>query len=315
MENYLEDCDNIFQFAYSKESIKWFFQCPDYFPELFISVRLSSSKKLVATIFGLPCDIKVHDTITKQVEINFLCILKKLRSKRLAPVLIKEITRRAYLRNIYSATYTASLELPNVLSTVKYYHRFINVQKLYDINFISKHNNIQTLEKICFIDKPTLKLRLINESDIDTCLIKLNNKLKNYKLAHIFDKKTFKHYFMSRDNVVYTYVVENNNEITDMISFFVVDNRVLNNKNYTNYKTGYLFYYFNESSNLTDLVNSCLYYAKYKNVDVFNTLNIFDTSSILKDCKFVNGDGSLNYYLFNYKCNQLQNNEIGIPVF
>ena len=31
------------------------------------------------------------------VEINFLCVHKKLRSKRVAPVLIREITRRVHL--------------------------------------------------------------------------------------------------------------------------------------------------------------------------------------------------------------------------
>lgn len=34
------------------------------------------------------------------VEINFLCVHKKLRSKRLAPVLIKEITRRVNVTNV-----------------------------------------------------------------------------------------------------------------------------------------------------------------------------------------------------------------------
>lgn len=33
----------------------------------------------------------------KMVEINFLCVHKKLRDKRLAPLLIKEITRRVNL--------------------------------------------------------------------------------------------------------------------------------------------------------------------------------------------------------------------------
>jgi hypothetical protein len=35
------------------------------------------------------------------VEINFLCVHKKLRSKRLAPVLIKEVTRRVNLQGIF----------------------------------------------------------------------------------------------------------------------------------------------------------------------------------------------------------------------
>ncbi len=35
------------------------------------------------------------------VEINYLCVHKKLRSKRLGPVLIKEITRRVNMQNIW----------------------------------------------------------------------------------------------------------------------------------------------------------------------------------------------------------------------
>lgn len=37
------------------------------------------------------------------VEINFLCVHKKLRHKRLAPVLIREITRRVNLTGIWQA--------------------------------------------------------------------------------------------------------------------------------------------------------------------------------------------------------------------
>ena len=38
------------------------------------------------------------------VEINFLCVHKSLRSKRLAPVLIKEITRRVNLKGIFQVS-------------------------------------------------------------------------------------------------------------------------------------------------------------------------------------------------------------------
>jgi len=37
----------------------------------------------------------------KMTEINFLCVHKKLRTNRLAPVLIKEITRRVHIKNMW----------------------------------------------------------------------------------------------------------------------------------------------------------------------------------------------------------------------
>jgi glycylpeptide N-tetradecanoyltransferase len=43
----------------------------------------------------------VQAQTVKMVEINFLCVHKKLRSKRLAPVLIKEITRRVNVNGIF----------------------------------------------------------------------------------------------------------------------------------------------------------------------------------------------------------------------
>ena len=50
------------------------------------------------------------------VEINFLCVHKKLRLKRMAPVLIKEITRRVNLQGIFQAVYTAGVVLPGVVA-------------------------------------------------------------------------------------------------------------------------------------------------------------------------------------------------------
>ena len=52
-------------------------------------------------------------------EINFLCVHKKLRSKRLAPVLIKEVTRQCHLKGIFQAMYTAGVVLPTPVSTCR----------------------------------------------------------------------------------------------------------------------------------------------------------------------------------------------------
>ena len=54
------------------------------------------------------------------VEINFLCVHKKLRSKRMAPVLIREITRRVNLQGIFQAVYTAGVVLPKPIATCRY---------------------------------------------------------------------------------------------------------------------------------------------------------------------------------------------------
>ena len=49
----------------------------------------AGSGKLVAFITGVPARLRVRSASLATAEINFLCVHKKLRHKRLAPVLIK----------------------------------------------------------------------------------------------------------------------------------------------------------------------------------------------------------------------------------
>lgn len=54
---------------------------------------------MVGFISGIPVTTHANEGVWKGTEINFLCVYKKLRSHRLAPVLIKEITRRVNVTN------------------------------------------------------------------------------------------------------------------------------------------------------------------------------------------------------------------------
>lgn len=59
-------------------------------------------------------------SVFRACEINYLCVHKKLRSKRLAPVLIKEVTRQVNLTGVFQAIYTAGVVLPTPVSTCRY---------------------------------------------------------------------------------------------------------------------------------------------------------------------------------------------------
>eukprot|EP00808_Paulinella_micropora_P014014 g40497.t1 len=111
--NYVEDDDNMFRFDYSSEFLQWALQPPGYLPELHLGVRGTSGKqRLVGFITGIPAEVMVHGKKVSMVEINFLCVHKKLRDKRLAPVLIMEVTRRVNKTGVWQAVYTAGVVLP-----------------------------------------------------------------------------------------------------------------------------------------------------------------------------------------------------------
>lgn len=100
-KNYVEDDDSMFRFDYSPEFLKWALQVPNYLPEWHCGVRAENNNRLLAFIGAVPQTIRVYDKTVKMVEINFLCVHKNLRSRRVAPVLIREITRRVNQQGIF----------------------------------------------------------------------------------------------------------------------------------------------------------------------------------------------------------------------
>lgn len=104
-ENYVEDDDNMFRFDYSPELLRWTLMPPGCLREWHVAVRAIKSKKMIGFISAIPVTMSIYKKVVPMVEINFLCVHKKLRSKRLAPVLIREITRRVNCRGLFQVNF------------------------------------------------------------------------------------------------------------------------------------------------------------------------------------------------------------------
>ena len=102
-QNYVEDDECMFRFDYSRDFLIWALTPPGHRQEFRLGVRSTKSGRLMALITGVPARVRVYDEERDMVEVNFLCVHKKLRSKRLAPVLIKEITRRVNRAGTFQA--------------------------------------------------------------------------------------------------------------------------------------------------------------------------------------------------------------------
>ena len=122
-------------------------------------------------------------------EINFLCVHKKLRDKRLAPVLIKEVTRRINLTGVWQALFTAGVVIPTPITTASYYHRSLNPKKLVDVGFSSlpvgepmarfvKRQKLHSEKQINIIGT----VRPMIEKDIQQVHKLLKDHLKNYEV-------------------------------------------------------------------------------------------------------------------------------------
>jgi glycylpeptide N-tetradecanoyltransferase len=246
-------------------------------------VRATKSQKLVASICGVPAEISVRNKPLHVTEINFLCIHKKLRSKRLAPVLIKEVTRRCYLAGIYQAIYTGGTVLPTPITSCRYYHRSLDWLKLYDVGFSALPHGSTKARQVAKHQLPsqtsTPGLRPMEVKDIDAVRDLLNRYLTRFDLTQSFSREEIDHLLVYKEKpgveqVVWSYVVEEpeTHKITDFVSFYSIESSVINNPKHKSISVAYLYYYASEAAfaenekglreKLLSLVNDALILAK-----------------------------------------------------
>ncbi|KAF8388790.1 hypothetical protein HHK36_025470 [Tetracentron sinense] len=277
--NYIEDDANMFRFNYSKEFLQWALHPPSYFKSWHIGVRIKFSKKLVAFNTGVPAKIQVRDAVVIMAEINLLCVHKKLRSKRLAPIMIKEVTRRVHLENICQAAYTTGVAWCK--------------------DDDESNNKVYKLPE----STVTLGFRKMELCDVAPVTRLLRIYLNQFVVAPDFDENDIEHWLLPTENVVDSYLVESpeSHEITDFCSFYTLPSSILGNKNYSTLKAAYSYYNVSTKTPLLQLMNDALIMAKQKDYDVFNALDVMQNDNFLKELKCVLGGGQLHYNLYNYR--------------
>ncbi|THH27491.1 hypothetical protein EUX98_g6689 [Antrodiella citrinella] len=336
--NYVEDDDASFRFQYSAEFLRWALQPPGYHKEWHVGVRVASNKKLVAFVAAFPINLRVRANLLRASEVNFLCVHKKLRSKRLAPVLIKEVTRQCHLKGVFQALYTAGALLPTPVSTCRYNHRCLNIPKLVNVRFTYVPSNM-TLARMIRINKvpehPRLLdrgLREMEEKDLLEVAALYAKYMQRFDMRLEFTSEEVRHHFLSGrgegpgekeswkkprpGQVVWTYVIENptTHKITDFFSFYSLPSSIIGHPKHDVLNAAYLYYYatdvaFEEGAEesgrlkkrLEELIGDCLSVADQAKFDVVNGLSLMDNRYFLQDLKFGLGDGLLNFYLFNWR--------------
>ncbi|KAL4795259.1 acyl-CoA N-acyltransferase [Aspergillus venezuelensis] len=325
--HYVEADDGSFQFRYSIPFLVWALKPPGWKRDWHVGVRNTKTQTLVAFLAAIPGTVSVRGRHLQVAQIDFLCIHRDLRSRRLAPALIQEVTRRCALDGLQHAVYTSGTVLPRPVSTCQYFHRPLNWKKLYDFGFLPLPGGSTVATEIGNYSLPndaqTLpNMRLMTADDVVPVRELLQRYLQRFDLIPVFSVEEVKYWLLQgteplddeQHRVVCTYVVEDpeSGQITDMFSFFTIESTCLQDgKPVDTIKAAYLYYYatvsafsgVNESldERLSELIGNALVVANKTEHDVFNALTLQDNTLFIERLKFCPGDGELNYYLFNYR--------------
>lgn len=278
---------------------------PNYDPELAFCIRTSKTKKMVAFISGILINLIAEEKKFLATEVNFLCVLKKIRNKYMASLLIKEVTRRSNLKGVFQGFYTSGQVLPVPFAQARYYHRSLNPSKLIDVSFSSlpkkqtkkMHSLIHSLPS----DNPIPDIKVMEERHVKQVRALLNTYLEKFDIKEEFSKKEIKHFLLPRENVMHSYVVEVDGKVTDLVSFYSLPSSVLKHPSHKTLNAAYSYYFVPGKYSLIELYTSALILAKEEGFDVFNALDIMDNSQVFEDLFFKPGDGFLHYYFYNWK--------------
>ena len=187
----------------------------------------------------------------------------------MAPVLIKEITRRVNRCGIFQAVYTAGRFLPTPIGTCRYWHRSLNPKKLVEVQFshlTQRMTMARALKLYKLSDEVKHKsFRPLQEKDLPELSTKLNEYLSQFKLCPRFSLEETAHWFLPRENIVNSYVIEDpaKGGIIGFCSYYTLPSTVMNHPAHKSIKAAYSFYNIpTEHVSLKDLMTDALITAK-----------------------------------------------------
>ncbi|XP_076856296.1 glycylpeptide N-tetradecanoyltransferase 1b [Brachyhypopomus gauderio] len=316
-ENYTEEDDNTLRFHYSPQFLLWALCPPGWQSEWHCGVRVSSNRKLVGFISAVPITVQIYSVERKMVEVNFLCVHKKLRSKRMAPVLIREMARRVQRHGLTQAVYGTSAMLPTPVANSRYWHRSLNPRKLIELNFSSLSRNM-TLQRALKLNRlPTMTktggLRLMAQDDVPRVQTLLSEYLRGFHLFPILNQEEVQHWLLPQDGVIDTYVVEGpDGVITDVVSFYTMSSTVLNHLVHRSLKAAYALYTVATATPVQQLMEDVLVISKARGFDVFIALDVMGNEAFLEPLRFTEGDSHVHYYLYNWRCPSITADKVGM---
>jgi glycylpeptide N-tetradecanoyltransferase len=314
--------NNQFSQIHSKEFLDFYYGNST---NIMLCVKSAKHNLFVGFICGKVTKMQVNKTVSDFIEVRLLCVHQQLRTKKLVPCLITELTRQFNLLGYNKASYSAGIYINKPLISAKYYLRAINVDKLINTGFlkIDIKNNSVSVENIKkaneFINKntPTNYVKM-GEHHIEMAFNVFNKYMEKYNYHPIFTLEEFTHLFYN-NKFVETYVYEQKDEETDDVyvldfaSYYISEIEILKGE-YKNQviNKGTLFYYTCLNETAYSIIKNVLITANNNNIDVFCADNIMEHGEIIREMNFEEFGQDTHYYLYNFRVRAMGNNQVAV---
>jgi glycylpeptide N-tetradecanoyltransferase len=132
-------------------------------------------------------------------------------------------------------------------------------------------------------EEPTLKgIRPMKKSDAGAVRDLLNNYGEHFMVRQVWSKKEVEHFFMPKDNVIYSYVVETDEKVTDFFSFYSLPSSILKHPVHKTLRAAYSYYIAVTKNSIKDIFECAIIIAKNEGFDVFNSLDVMENKKVFE---------------------------------
>ncbi|KAK6090808.1 hypothetical protein P3W45_000053 [Vairimorpha bombi] len=294
-ENYVEDYENEYRLIYSETFFDWVLNTPKHKEEYSLGLRFNNY--LVGYIFGRETEIMIHNKTKRVACINFLCVTKDLRNKRITPILIREITRRFNCNGIFQAVFTAGTDLLFEVCVSRYWHMPINSKKLLSIGYLDTPCDIEI--KSC-----RSSTRSMTKDDLPVVFNLYKDFIMKYKICDNMDMEDFKYAMFNK--ITKVFVHEEDGKIVCFGSYFLLDTLAIKK----NIKITGAYLSISCGKDLKNMLEDLVYMAFKDKCDVMNALDIGESGEYLNKLGFLEGSGELKYYLYNWKSGKIDKKDV-----
>lgn len=339
-QNYVTDSEETIRLGYSEEFMKYFLSdaLKDAYPVpwsvAIVDKNAESadySEDVVGFISAVPRTVLLTRSDTREIaEVNFLCVREDDRGRKLTPLLIKEITRRVNLAGIFTAIFTSGTRLPqNPFCSVRYYHKFLDVDKLNQVGFTNFPEEHVAEAKKLYQHKnvkprigPNMTrfhvLRGMTESDIPLAAKLFESERMLFSVVEIIDETKLQN--MQQNPDLQCFIVEEVDVIgkkRTMVGFVSVFTSVLITKNtqnkWDNKLTNCYIHYI--CGVVSPIINRLFTLLRKQGCSLVSCTTNAQNMAMIQQESMTPGTGELYYYMYNYRLPVLPAHEVAYHVF
>lgn len=273
---------------------------------------------LIGFIVGKKRNVYFNKIMTPVLEVNFLCLIDKLRNLHVAPILISKLSLECLVQyKIIQAYYTIDTPIKSTPFCDKLsYHIPLNEDQLVKVGFFGQDNQ----DKIDFsryyhkhFDNDILIHRHLKQIKNDTCIY-INGNFNTHKSVDlnelytfildfylknciIFDEMTLNELeLMLSNKAFHHFIFYDQGKIVDYICFYQLHS--MNIYSHLEYKNGFMYIYCMNTEQKHSKSRLCYtlnYLKQHQLLDI-----ITSNQKEWIDCfNYIQGTANLKYYMYN----------------